>query len=405
MATKERKKLYFTYEGTDKRGAKIKGEVEGYNVDLVKAGLRKQGITPTKVRQKRMSSVKKGKVTPADISVFSRQMSTMMNAGVPMVQSFEIVGRGHENPAMQRLILGIKAEVEGGSSFSQALSKYPEHFDDLYVNLVTAGEQSGSLETLLEKIAIYKEKTESLKKKIRKALVYPISVLVVAFVVTLILLLFVVPQFESMFKSFGSDLPALTQMVVNLSDWMKSNWYIVIFGIVGIIWSIKTFHKKSLKFREFIDKAALKAPVVADLTNKSAIARFSRTLSTMFSAGVPMVEAMDSVAGASGNSVFQKAILKMKEETASGEQLQATMRRSGLFPNMVVQMVAIGEESGSIDAMLAKVADIYEEEVDNAVDALTSLMEPIIMCFLAVVVGGLVVAMYLPIFKMGDAIG
>ena len=401
---KEREKIYFVYEGTDKRGSKVKGEVEGFNADLVKAALRKQGISVKKIRKKPKSLGGQKKVTPSDIAVFSRQMSTMMNAGVPMVQSFDIVGRGHEKPAMQDLIMGIKAEVEGGSSFSQALQKFPNYFDDLYVNLVAAGEQSGSLEALLEKIATYKEKTEALKSKIKKALVYPISVLVVAFVVTLILLLFVVPQFEAMFKNFGSDLPALTKMVVNLSEWVQAKWYILVFGIVGLIGAIQHIYKKSLKFREFMDKVMLKAPVVADLTNKSAIARFSRTLSTMFAAGVPMVEAMDSVAGAAGNSVYKKAILQMKEETAAGEQLQAALRRSGLFPNMVVQMIAIGEESGSIDAMLAKVADIYEEEVDNAVDALTSLMEPLIMCFLAVVVGGLVVAMYLPIFKMGDAL-
>ncbi len=306
---------------------------------------------------------------------------------------------------MQDLIMGIKAEVEGGSSFSQALKKFPDHFDDLFVNLVEAGEQSGSLEALLEKIATYKEKTEQLKAKIKKALVYPISVLIVAFVVTLILLLFVVPQFEAMFKNFGSDLPALTKMVVNLSVWMQAKWYILVLGFIAIFSSIRHIYKKSEKVRDYMDKVILKAPVMGDLANKSAIARFSRTLSTMFAAGVPLVEAMDSVAGASGNSVYKRAILQVRDEAAAGEQLQAALRRTNLFPNMVVQMIAIGEESGSIDAMLAKVADIYEEEVDNAVDALTSLMEPIIMCFLAVVVGGLVVAMYLPIFKMGDAIG
>lgn len=406
MAAKMQDKLYFLYEGTDKRGNKVKGEVEGFNADLVKAGLRKQGITVTKVRKKSKSLLGGGakKITPSDIAVFSRQMSTMMNAGVPMVQSFEIVGRGHEKKLMQDLILGIKAEVEGGSSFSQALSKYPHHFDDLYVNLINAGEQSGSLEALLEKIAVYKEKTEALKAKIKKALVYPISVLVVAFVVTLILLLFVVPQFEAMFKNFGSELPALTKMVVDLSEWMQANWLYILAAIVGIIFGIKQIYAKSLAFRELMDKVVLKAPIISDLTNKSAIARFSRTLSTMFAAGVPMVEAMDSVAGAAGNSVYKNAILRMKEETASGEQLQAAMRRAGLFPNMVVQMIAIGEESGSIDSMLAKVADIYEDEVDNAVEALTSLMEPLIMSFLAVIIGGLVIAMYLPVFKMGDAL-
>jgi type IV pilus assembly protein PilC len=327
-----------------------------------------------------------------------------MSSGVPLVQSFEIVGRGHENASVQDMVLGIKAEVESGSNFATALKKYPDQFDALFVNLVDAGEQSGTLETLLDKVATYKEKTEELKGKIKKALFYPTAVVVVAFIVTTILLLFVVPQFESLFKGFGADLPAFTQFVVNLSRWMQEKWYLVFAGIAGVFIGISKLKKNSAKFNYLMDKYTLKAPVIGDLLVKAAIARFARTLATMFSAGVPMVEAMDSVARASGNIIFETAIMRMKDETSTGEQLQASMRRTGLFPNMVIQMVAIGEESGSLDAMLSKVADFYEQEVDNAVDALSSLLEPMIMAFLGVVVGGLVVAMYLPIFKMGTAI-
>jgi type IV pilus assembly protein PilC len=403
--TAAREKLYFLYEGTDKKGARIKGEMEGFNVDLVKAALRKQGINPISVKKKGKALIGgQKKITPKDIAIFARQLATMMSSGVPLVQAFEIVGRGHENPSMQDLILGVKSDVEGGSNLAQALAKHPDHFDDLFVNLVDAGEQSGTLETLLDKIAVYKEKTEALKGKIKKALFYPTAVMVVAFVVTSILLLFVVPQFEELFKGFGADLPAFTKLVVNMSKSFQQQWYVILGVIVGIFVVFNKLKKTSEKFNYMLDKYILKVPIIGELLLKAAIARFARTMSTMFAAGVPMVEAMESVARASGNAIFEDAIMKMKDETSTGEQLQACMRRSGLFPNMVVQMVAIGEESGSLDAMLSKVADFYEQEVDNMVDALSSLIEPMIMAFLGVVVGGLVVAMYLPIFKMGSAI-
>jgi type IV pilus assembly protein PilC len=406
MATTAREKIYFLYEGTDRKGTRVKGEMEGFNAELVKAALRKQGINPSLVKKKGKPLFGGGgkKITAKDIAIFARQMAVMMSSGVPLVQSFEIVGRGHEKPLMQDMVLGIKAQVEGGSTFATALGKYPEQFDDLFINLVDAGEQSGTLETLLEKVATYKEKSEELKGKIKKALFYPAAVVAVAFIVTAILLLFVVPQFEDLFKNFGADLPVFTQFVIGLSKWMQAKWYVLFGGIAGVAVGFGKLKKNSEKFNYLMDKYMLKAPVIGDLLVKAAIARFARTLSTMFAAGVPMVEAMDSVARASGNIIFETAILKMKDETSTGEQLQASMRRAGLFPNMVIQMVAIGEESGSLDAMLAKVADFFEQEVDNAVDGLTSLLEPMIMAFLGVVVGGLVIAMYLPIFKLGAAV-
>lgn len=405
MAKKAAKKIQFVWEGVNKQGHKIKGEETALSMDLVKATLRKQGITPKKVKKKPQPLFGGAKkITPGDIAVFSRQLATMLKAGVPLVQSFGIVGDGHENPAMRELILNIKADVEAGGTFHQALLKHPDHFDALFCNLVDAGEQAGALETLLEKIATYKEKTESLKAKIKKALVYPISVLVIAMIVTVILLMFVVPVFADMFKGFGAELPVFTQMVVNLSDGFIANWYII-FGVLGgTIFTLKTLKKKSEAFNLWFDGFVLKAPVVSELTNKAAIARFSRTLATMFTAGVPLVEAMDSVAGAAGNRIFTKAILRVRDDLSAGQQLQVSLQQSGLFPNMVIQMVAIGEESGALDDMLSKVADYYEEQVDNAVDSLTALMEPMIMVFLAIVIGGLVIAMYLPIFMMGDAI-
>jgi type IV pilus assembly protein PilC len=406
MAQAAREKVYFVYEGTDKKGARIKGEMEGFNPELVKAALRKQGINPLKVKKKPKSLFGGGgkKIIPKDIAIFARQLATMMSSGVPLVQAFEIVGRGHEKPSMQNLILGIKNDVEGGTTLAQALARQPKYFDDLFVSLVNAGEQSGTLETLLDKIATYKEKTEELKGKIKKALFYPIAVVVVAFIVTTILLMFVVPQFEQVFKSFGADLPMFTQMVINMSRWLKSYWFIVFASIGAAIWMFFNLKQRSKKFRYMLDRFSLKAPVVGDMLTKASIARFARTLATMFAAGVPMVEAMVSVASASGNLLFFDAIMRMKDETSTGEQLQASMRRTGLFPNMVVQMIAIGEESGSLDSMLNKVADFYEQEVDNTVDAMSSLLEPLIMAFLGVVVGGLVIAMYLPIFKLGSVV-
>lgn len=406
MAKKAAKKIQFVWEGVNRQGHKIKGEETALSADLVKASLRKQGVTPKKVKKKPQPLFGGGakKITPADIAVFSRQLATMMKAGVPLVQAFGIVGEGHDNPSMRDLILEIKADVEAGGTFHHALKKHPLYFDDLFCNLVDAGEQSGALETLLEKIAIYKEKSESLKAKIKKALVYPISVMVVAFAVTAILLMFVVPVFAEMFQGFGADLPVFTQFVVGLSDSFIEYWYIIFGGIIGTVFVIKSLKQKSEAFNLWFDGFVLKAPVISDLTNKSAIARFARTLSTMFAAGVPLVEAMDSVAGAAGNRIYSSAILRIRDDISAGQQLQVSLAQSGLFPNMVIQMVAIGEESGALDDMLGKVADYYEEQVDNAVDSLTALMEPMIMVFLAIVIGGLVIAMYLPIFKMGDAI-
>ncbi len=399
--------LDFTWQGKDKTGKKTGGNITAKNEIIAKTELRRQGYRVTKIKKKPKSlfSPKTQAITPGDIAVFSRQLATMLSAGVPLVQSFDIVGKGHENPSMQKLLLGIKADIEGGDTLAQALNKKSLYFDELFCNLVEAGEQAGVLETLLDKIATYKEKTESMKKKIKKALTYPIAVVVVAFIVTAILLIFVVPVFEDLFKSFGADLPAFTRMVIDMSEWMQNYWWIVIGIVVGAVYTFGYFKKRSRKFNHFLDKTLLKTPVVGLIINKSAIARFARTLSTMSAAGVPLVEALESVAGACGNIIYAEAVLKMREEVATGERLQFAMSQADLFPHMVQQMVAIGEESGSMDAMLAKVADFYEEEVDNLIDNLSSLMEPIIMVILGILVGGLIVAMYLPIFKMGAAVG
>ncbi len=393
----------FEWEGKDAKGQKQKGLASSPSADLVKAKLRRQGIVAPKVKKKKKSGGKGEKITAGDIAIFARQLTTMMGAGVPMVQSFEIVANGMENKSMRDMVMGLKTEVEGGSNLTNSLRKYPEQFDDLFCSLVEAGEQSGTLETLLGEIANYKEKSESLKKKIKKAMFYPVAVLIVAAIVTAILLVFVVPQFEALFAGMGGDLPAFTRMIVNASEFMQAYWW-VMFGGVGLtVYTFVQAKKRSKKFAAFLDRFALKAPVFGDIVVKAATARFARTLSTMSKAGVPLVEAMDSVAGTAGNTVFENAILKMRDEAATGQRLTTSIENSGLFSNMVSQMVAIGEEAGSIDDMLAKVADYYEEEVDNAVDAMTSLMEPMIMAFLGVVIGGLVVGMYLPIFKMGDA--
>jgi type IV pilus assembly protein PilC len=396
----------FVYEGTDRRGQKVKGEMSSTSDALVKATLRRQGITPVRVKKKPKPLFGGGgkAISAKDIAVFSRQMATMMSAGVPLVQSFEIVGRGHENAKMQALILDIKSEVEAGNTLADSLAKHPLYFDELYVALVRAGEAAGILETLLDKIATYKEKIEGIKGKIKKALFYPAAVLVMAFVVTAVLMIFVIPQFAALFKDFGADLPAMTVLVVNMSNFFVAYWYLIFFGIGAAFYGIAALKKRSATFRAIIDRVSLKLPVIGDILVKATIARFARTLSTMFAAGVPLVEAMDSVAGAAGNVVYATAIRRMRDEIATGQQLQVSMRDTGLFPNMVVQMVAIGEESGSIDAMLAKVADFYEQEVDDAVDAMSSLMEPMIMAVLGVLIGGLVIAMYLPIFKMGQVV-
>lgn len=398
----------FIWNGIDKSGNKIsKRIISAHSETVAKAELKRQGfrVTTIKKKPKSLFKSKTQSITTGDIAVFARQLATMLEAGVPLVQSFDIIGKGHENPSMQDLLLSIKADIEGGNTLAAALKKNPLYFDELFCNLVAAGEQAGVLEALLDKIATYKEKTESIKKKIKKALTYPIAVIVVAFVVTAILLLFVVPVFEELFQSFGADLPAFTRMIINMSKWLQEWWWIVFGSIGAAIYAFIYFKKRSHQFNHFLDRTLLKIPVVGMILNKSAIARFARTLSTMSAAGVPLVEALESVAGACGNIIFSDAVLKMREEVATGQRLQFAMTQSNLFPHMVQQMVAIGEESGSMDAMLAKVADFYEEEVDNLIDNLSSLMEPFIMVILGILVGGLIVAMYLPIFKMGAAVG
>ncbi len=395
----------FTWEGKDKRGNKVKGETKAANITLAKAELRKQGVIPKKLSKKsELFAARKKSISAGDIAVFSRQLSTMMAAGVPLVQAFEIVAKGHDNPSMQELILAIKGDIEQGSTLAEGLAKHPRHFDELFVNLVHAGEQSGALETLLDKIAVYKEKTESLKKKIKKALFYPTAVVIVAFIVTAILLLFVVPQFKAIFENFGADLPAFTLFVMSISDAFINYWYLIFGAIIAAILGFLEAKRRSHKFNHFLDRLILRFPIIGNIMNKAAVARFARTLATMFAAGVPLVEALSSVAGAAGNIVYSNAILTIKEDVATGQQLQLAMRQTNLFPNMVVQMVAIGEESGALDSMLNKAADFYEEEVDAAVDGLSSLIEPLIMAFLGVVVGGLVIAMYLPIFKLGAVV-
>jgi len=407
-APKAEKPLVFAWEGTDKRGNRIKGESRSSNLALVRADLRRQGINPIKVKRKSeglfgMGSRKK-KITAGDIAVFARQLATMMSAGVPLVQSFDIVGRGHNNPAMQEMVLSIKADVEGGTALTEALRKHPLQFDDLFCNLVQAGEQAGVLETLLDKIATYKEKTESLKAKIKKALFYPAAVIGVAFLVTAIIMIFVIPQFKDLFSSFGSDLPAFTLMVVAMSEFVQAWWWAMLFGFVGVIMIGSNIWKRSRKFREAMDRTLLKLPVLGAILHKAAVARFCRTTATMFAAGVPLVEALGSVSGATGSVVYSNAVLRMREDVATGQSLQLAMRQTSLFPHMVIQMVTIGEESGALDDMLSKVADFYEEEVDNAVDALSSLLEPLIMVILGVLIGGLVIAMYLPIFQLGSVV-
>ena len=407
MATKAIKQpTVFLWTGTDKRGVKVKGQSSGPSPSLVKAELRKQGIKPLKVKKKStlFDSAGKTKIEPKEIAVFFRQLATMMGAGVPLVQAFEIIGRGHDNKGMRDLILNIKNEVESGTSLGETLGKHPLHFDDLVVNLVGAGEQAGVLESLLDKIATYKEKTEALKAKIKKAMFYPIAVMVVAVIVTSILLIFVVPQFEQLFTSFGADLPAFTRVVVNMSEFLQAYWWIVFGIITGVVVGLGQAKKRSRAFNRGIDRMVLKLPIVGPIMVKAAIARYARTLATMFAAGVPLVEALQSVAGACGNIVYSDAVLQVRDSVATGQQLQFAMSQTGLFPNMVEQMVAIGEESGALDNMLNKAADFYEQEVDDAVDALSSLLEPIIMSILGVLIGGLVVAMYLPIFKMGAVI-
>lgn len=408
QAQKASKMATFVWVGTDKRGVRVKGEAQAGNVTLMKAELRRQGIAPRTVRRKSglasLGQRRRRKITPGDIAVFSRQLATMMSAGVPMVQGLEIAGRGHDNPSMQDLVLQIKTDVEGGTNLSEALAKHPRQFNDLFCNLVEAGESAGVLDTLLDKLATYLEKTESIKKKIKKALFYPAAVVVVAFLVTAILLIFVVPQFESLFRGFGADLPVFTRFVINLSEFFQAHWYWIFGVLIALGVGFVEGRKRSRRFVRLVDRVSLRIPVIGAILEKAAIARYARTLSTMFAAGVPLVDALQSVAGATGNVVYEEGVLVMRDQVSSGQQLQSAMKLSNLFPNMVVQMTAIGEESGSLDSMLAKVADFYEEEVDNMIDSLSSLLEPMIMVILGVLVGGLVIAMYLPIFQMGQVI-
>ena len=405
MATNDAKLNVYAWEGVDRKGTKMTGEMNGQSMALVKAQLRKQGVVPGKVRKKSASLFGNGKkIKPMDIALFTRQMSTMMRAGVPLLQSFEIIGEGFENPRMRKLVDDVKQQVASGNSFAGALRKSPEHFDDLYCNLVNAGEQAGALETLLDRVATYKEKTEELRGKIKKAMTYPIAVVVVAIIVSGILLIKVVPQFQSIFEGFGAQLPGFTLMVIGLSNVVQQWYLIIIAAFIAAVFIFKRVFKKSEKFRNFIDRALLKVPVIGPLLYKSAIARYARTLSTTFAAGVPLVESLDSVAGAAGNVVFRDAINKIKQDVSTGMQLNFSMRTTGIFPTMAIQMVAIGEESGALDAMLDRLATIYEGEVDNMVDGMTALMEPMIMAVLGVLVGGLVIAMYLPIFQLGAAV-
>jgi type IV pilus assembly protein PilC len=405
MASKPAKAIVFTWEGTDKKGAKMTGELTGHNLALVKAQLRKQGINPTKVRKKPVSIFGTGKkIKPLDIAFFSRQMATMMKAGVPLLQSFDIIIEGAENPNMRKLIEDVKGEVAAGNSFATALKQKPEYFDDLYCNLVDAGEQAGALEALLDRVATYKEKTEKLKAKIKKAMTYPIMVIVMAFVVSGIMLIYVVPKFQDIFAGFGAELPAFTLMVIGLSSFVEQWWLIILALLFASIFVFKRSYKSSQKMRDSVDRSLLKVPVIGPLIYKSSVARYARTLSTTFAAGVPLVEALDSVAGATGNVVFRNAVNKVKQDVSTGMQLNFSMRSTGVFPTLAIQMTAIGEESGALDSMLDKVATYYEDEVDNMVDNLTSLMEPLIMGVLGVIVGGLVIAMYLPIFKLGSVV-
>ena len=394
----------FNWEGMDKRGNRVKGKSLAPDETALRAELRRQGIAPSKIRKQSQAFKSGGKVKPEDIAVFSRQLATMLASGIPLVQAFEIVGNGHEKPSVQKLILDIKQDIEGGTSLHEALAKHPLHFDDLYVNLVEAGEQAGALESLLDKVATYKEKTEAIKKKVKKALFYPAAVLVVAVVVTLILLIFVIPQFESLFKGFGAELPAFTQAVIDLSKFVQDKGIYLAIVLGAAVYAFMYFKKRSRKMREVLDRISLKVPIIGPILVKSAIARYARTLSTMFAAGVPLVEALDSVAGATGNVVYENAVMRMRDEVATGQRLQRAMENKSLFPNMVNQMVAVGEEAGALDQMTAKVADFYEAEVDNAVDSMSSLLEPLIMAILGVLVGSLVIAMYLPIFKLGAVV-
>jgi type IV pilus assembly protein PilC len=393
----------FTWHGVNRKGKKTNGELSANNILELKAQLRKQGITPSKVKKKAKPLFGSGDkaIKPEDIAIISRQIATMLGAGVPLVQTIEMIGKGHNNGKMRKLLGEIGHKLSSGIPLSDCLRDHPLYFDDLYCDLVASGEQSGALETIYDRIATYKEKAEALKAKIKKAMTYPIAVLVIAGIVTSILLIFVVPVFQEIFASFGAELPAFTLFVVAISDFMVAYWHLGLGALFAFIYLFKRAHRSSLKLRDQVDKRILKLPVIGDLLEKAAVARYARTLSTTFAAGVPLIDALESAAGAAGNAVFRDAILEVRAEVSSGMQMNLAMRNCSIFPDMVIQMVAIGEESGSVDDMLSKVANVYEAEVDNAVDNLTALLEPMIMAVLGVVIGGLIIAMYLPIFQIG----
>ncbi|KRB90475.1 type II secretion system F family protein [Noviherbaspirillum sp. Root189] len=401
MATAVKETVYL-WEGKDKAGKVIKGELRAGSETIVNVTLRRQGILVTKLKKKTFRSGKK--ISDKDITLFTRQLATMMKAGVPLLQSFDIVGKGHSNPSVAKLIQDIRTDIETGSSLNQAFRKFPLYFDNLFCNLVAAGEQAGILEDLLTRLAIYKEKTQAIKGKIKSALFYPISILVVAFVVTSVIMIWVVPAFKEVFKSFGADLPAPTLFVMAISDFFVSYWYIIFGGLFSGLYLFFQSWRRSQKVQRFMDKVLLQAPIFGAVIRKATIARWTRTLATMFAAGVPLVESLDSVGGASGNTIYMDATKKIQTEVSTGTSLTAAMQNSNVFPNMVTQMVSIGEESGALDQMLGKVADFYEAEVDEAVASLSSLMEPLIMAILGVLIGGLVIAMYLPIFKLGAVV-
>ena len=396
------KELSFSWEGKDRNGKMVRGEMRGVSETVVRAALRKQGINVNKLKKQKVGSG--GSITEKDITLFTRQLATMVKSGVPMLQSFDIVGKGARNPAIGKLLMDIKTDVETGSNLASAFRKYPNYFDDLFCNLVGAGEQAGILDSLLDRLATYKEKTMAIKAKIKGALFYPVAILVVAFIITAVIMIFVVPAFKGVFASFGGELPAPTQVVIAISDGFVANWYLIFGGIGAVIFAFKQAFSKSKALQIAVDKYALKLPVFGDLLIKSAIARWTRTLSTMFAAGVPLVEALDSVGGAAGNIVYTNATIKIQQEVSTGTALTAAMTNANLFPTMVLQMCAIGEESGSIDHMLGKAADFYEAEVDDMVAGISSLMEPIIIVILGTIIGGIVVAMYLPIFKLGQVV-
>jgi type IV pilus assembly protein PilC len=402
VASRDIKDFVFEWEGKDRNGKIVRGEIRAGGENQVTASLRRQGVLPTKIRKRRMRSGKK--IKPKDLAIFTRQLATMMKAGVPLLQAFDIVGRGNANASVTKLLNDIRTDVETGTSLSAAFRKYPIYFDNLYCNLVEAGEAAGILEQLLDRLAVYMEKTEAIKSKIKSALMYPISVVVVAFVVVAVIMIFVIPAFKSVFSSFGADLPAPTLFVIAVSEVFVAYWWLIFGGIGGGLYFFMQAWKRNEKVQAFMDRLMLRVPVFGALVEKSCIARWTRTLSTMFAAGVPLVEALDSVGGASGNSVYQRATEKIQQEVSTGTSLTAAMTNANLFPTMVLQMCSIGEESGSIDHMLGKAADFYEAEVDDMVAGLSSLMEPIIIVFLGTLIGGIVVSMYLPIFKLGQVV-